>query len=111
MKTGMQHEGLRNLHGFEAKKEGKRYAAVHNDDFLKYIHEGNRAKIAAYPRQLEAFKANTLPFTHYYVFGSAEWVNGIPTWPENAKVRNADGGDVLICFWEIVKTEYDLESI
>ncbi|QPX76938.1 putative N-glycosidase [Serratia phage BUCT660] len=110
-KTGYQHEELRGLWGYEAKRQGQQYATVHDDNFLKVIHEGNRAKIEAYPRQLEAFKKNKLPFTHYYVFGKATWDNGVPTWIGEYKVQDASNGSALVCFWETLKTEYDFESI
>lgn len=100
VKSDFKYGSLRPLWGKAAKELGKTLPVVLCDDFWFWIEEGNRAKLAAYPGAQNALKESTLPFTHYYVFGQSTTVNNQRVWADNAVVRDANGGDRLIAFWE-----------
>ena len=80
LSSGCKHENLRELYGFEAKKEGQNLERVPRDDFLPLVEEANECKIKQNPEILEAFTKNTLPFMHYYFYGA----------PHSAAVRKLD---------------------
>lgn len=69
-RSGFQHEGLRNLSGFQAKTFGKNYSVVHIENFLDLIKEAIRYKILQNPELLRAFVKSDLPFEHYYTYGN-----------------------------------------
>lgn len=82
LKTGKQHDILRELSGADAKNEGKRYARVEMSE-----HEFNRQillminkKIRGNPEMRMKLANCTLPFTHYYVYNGVvkqagyEWI-------------------------------------
>lgn len=68
--SGMQHDALRNLHGFTAKSAGMRYEFVFRpeDEFQDLIREGLRLKLEQNPGLLAAFINSKLPFVHYFVY-------------------------------------------
>lgn len=74
--TGMQYDNLRFVSGFDAKRVGKlllNSSFVHVDDFDTKIENAVMQRLQQDPNLLQAVKASSLPFTHYYVddFGKA----------------------------------------
>ena len=67
--TGMKHEYLRDLWGYEAKQAGSGFGKVYNPVFLQEVEEANQCKIEQNPPILKAFLENTKPFLHYYSYG------------------------------------------
>lgn len=70
--TGQQHNHLRNLSGFEAKKEGRKYRndrldvnGLTNED-LEVMEQMLVHKIAYNPKIANLLKESTLPLVHYY---------------------------------------------
>ena len=78
--TGMKHEFLRDMWGYNAKVAGTALEKVNDDNFLTYVEEANECKIRQNPSILKEFMENTKPFLHYYSYGL----------PHNAVVRNLD---------------------
>src|SRR5690606_30690423 len=80
--TGFQHECLRDLAGFEAKKIGKTFdkLELYPEDFEALVKDAITAKLMAHPKQLNALIDSELPFTHYYTYGGKvvdagyEWI-------------------------------------
>jgi hypothetical protein len=72
LSTGRQHEMLRDLHGFEAKKQGKALERVEmpSDQFEKLIKVGITAKLLANPKMLNTLIECELPLAHYYTYGT-----------------------------------------
>lgn len=70
--TGQQHEVLRTLHGYKAKQEGKKYDRVDVDleVFYPKVLECIGLKVINNPEIYEALKLSTLPFVHYYCYGT-----------------------------------------
>lgn len=70
--TGLQHDSLRRLYGATAKTAGIRFNPVKMDesDFVNLIQDALRLKVAQNPKLREAMKKSTLPFRHYFVYGS-----------------------------------------
>lgn len=66
--TGMKHEELRELFGYEAKQLGSTLSAVYNADFERLIYEGLEAKLTQNEHILDACRENDLPYYHYYVW-------------------------------------------
>ena len=68
--TGMQHEMLREMLGFEAKAHGKKLEKVPMEPevFEKCIKEAITAKLRANPEMLNTLIDSTLPLAHYYVY-------------------------------------------
>lgn len=71
---GCQHERLRQLSGYEAKKFGKACPAVLpallEEEFQAKIRAAIVAKAYVRPDMLAQLRASTLPLAHYYVFGT-----------------------------------------
>jgi len=67
--TGKQHDHLKHLYGYMAKKEGKKYKRTHliTPDTLFQVY---CAKIDSNPYLREMLIKSTLPFTHYYAYGT-----------------------------------------
>jgi hypothetical protein len=72
-------DSLRELSGFKAKQEGKKFAAkrdIDQDFICKCIDE----KLRANPSKCRELSESTLPFAHYYEYGSKrvdagyEWI-------------------------------------
>ena len=75
LKTGKQHEHLKNLYGFKAKQEGKRFESVQIVYFEKTLTRAVMLKIIQTPELLSLLSKNTLPFYHYYVYGGTHVVD------------------------------------
>jgi len=89
---GTHNEQLRTLYGFKAKQFGKsltRVIKLTEDVFRKKIQEACWIKLHSSQKYLTLFKNSSLPFTHYYVFGT--------------KVHDA-GYEWLIYMWEYYRT-------
>lgn len=71
-KTGQKYEVLRELHGYKAKQEGKKYSTVEFDVDLFYskVLECIGLKIINNTQIYEELKSSTLPFVHYYCYGT-----------------------------------------
>ncbi len=78
-----QRDELRSLHGYAAKQRGR---ALRGADWPKLPDFEWRIKFViwlkccTYPQMLNALQASTLPFSHYYVYGTT--VRDVPeaTW-------------------------------
>ena len=70
MRTGCKYENLRALTGFDAKKLGVTLEVVWMDDFEEQFKIALRNKIQSHPELHELFINSTLPFEHYYFYGS-----------------------------------------
>lgn len=69
-KTGFKHEHLRELHGVQAKREGKELEVVQFDFFNALIAEGIKAKLRQNKDILcHLIDSGNIPLTHYYYFG------------------------------------------
>lgn len=66
LKTGLKYHHLRDLHGFVAKSEGKKYASEYLEGFNEKILEGIRCKLRAHRDILDLLAKSDLPLTHYY---------------------------------------------
>ena len=72
--TGQQHNELRTLSGFEAKKAGRKYRNDRldvlglTDDDLTIMENMLICKIAHNPQIAALLKESTLPFVHYYSY-------------------------------------------
>jgi hypothetical protein len=70
LKTGRLYPYLKDLYGANAKNAGKQYPRVDDDSFIENIKEAITCKILQNPKLEEDFKKSTLPFAHYYWYGS-----------------------------------------
>ncbi len=72
LSTGMKHEHLRRLYGASAKTAGIRLLPERMDTavFEQHIRDAIKLKIAQNPKLREAVKKSTLPFRHYFVYGT-----------------------------------------
>lgn len=66
--TGMKHDSLKRLFGFEAKKVGRSYSSVQTPTKEVLVKVYSR-KIECNPQIQKMLVTSTLPFTHYYAFG------------------------------------------
>ena len=66
--TGKVHHHLKNLHGFKAKEEGRKLQKVQSvtPEIFRQIAV---LKLDQNVWLKEMFKANTLPFVHFYEYG------------------------------------------
>lgn len=63
---------LRSTYGFQAKARGRELGGkdwIDTDEFKRKIKMAIRHKLHANPEMRTEFKASTLPFMHYYVYG------------------------------------------
>jgi len=67
--TGMIHDELKKLKGFEAKQFGKTLDVVSVDNFEKLITEGIHCKLTQNQGLQEQLINNDLPLLHYYSYG------------------------------------------
>lgn len=70
--TGCQHEDLRSMDGYTAKREGSKLKKVWMDDFRDQFMKGVVDKIANHDELRDLFEKSSLPFTHYYVYRSKD---------------------------------------
>lgn len=72
--TGKEHNVLRGLSGFEARKTGKDLARVDNPDFQKEFKEGMYWRLAQNPDLSDLLRRvvgyDQLELKHYYVYGN-----------------------------------------
>lgn len=94
LSTGLQHEALRNLSGFKAKEFGKTLERVHNDRFDQDFRIGLIAKIVQNPELCKQLLESTLPFEHYYVYGT----------PPSCKVVVPESGQKIVNWLEDIRT-------
>jgi hypothetical protein len=71
VRSGCVADDLRYKYGFDAKQEGRQYESKWNQHFEEDIMAGNYQKIIQNPDLLESFVNSQLPFTHYYLFDTA----------------------------------------
>lgn len=69
-KTGMQHEDLKHLHGFNAKQQGKLKQRVECHEFNDLVLEAIRCKLRQNRDLLKMLTDSTLPLEHYYAYGN-----------------------------------------
>jgi hypothetical protein len=70
--TGRQHDQLRTLHGYAAKKEGQRHPRVESGLFEQAICHATECKIRSHPALYVQLAQSTLPLVHYYWFGTMQ---------------------------------------
>lgn len=68
LSTGRIYDHLRYLHGAQAKAAGRSYPRVQVVNFESEIAAAINMSITQHPALVQALKASTLPFTHYYKF-------------------------------------------
>lgn len=86
LKTGCKHESLRAMTGFDAKKAGRELEVVWHKTFREEFLLGVRAKILGNEELTELLRHSTLPFAHYYYYGSP--VGEVP--PKMVYPRDSD---------------------
>ncbi len=102
--TGKQHDDLRQLYGFNAKRVGREYSKVLMD--INEFHDELRAalwfKYRDYPAIGELFHTSpTSPFVHYYYYGSMDTMGHAPP-----KVVVPKGNEWLTDEWERIRTHH-----
>lgn len=68
LKTGMQHEDLRSMNGYEAKEYGSKLSGVWNARFYDDVKIGIRRKVEMHAELSVLMEDSILPFEHYYVY-------------------------------------------
>lgn len=66
--TGLTHEELRNLSGYEAKAFGEALPRLYPENFANLLYEALYAKLEQNEHIAEAAIANKLPLYHYYTY-------------------------------------------
>lgn len=73
--TGRQHEQLKTLSGFEAKKQGRELAKVPLEGFEDVIRRGLKLRMdQGFPQIKKALCDSTVPLTHYMHYGDDDSV-------------------------------------
>lgn len=73
LKTGcMYHSELSGLYGSRAKAVGRKFEAVGHPGFEFELELALWCKVMQNPSIKDMVKASTLPFTHYYYYGTAD---------------------------------------
>ena len=93
LKTGMQHDSLRTLHGFKAKEEGKKFERVDVCNFEQQIKLAILYKVEQCLPLKQALKDSTLPLSHYYWYGSEN----------NCKIIANDEFKWLVDYLELIR--------
>lgn len=70
--TGMVHDHLKDLYGYLAKKEGKKYPRVNVVKFDRLVSRAVVLKIIQTPELMLLLSECSLPLVHYYVYGNIE---------------------------------------
>lgn len=70
--SGKQHDRLKEMFGFDAKKYGRLLGQVPCDDFAIEIKRAIKEKINQNSEIQGLLKISSLPFTHYYYYGDIE---------------------------------------
>lgn len=89
LKTGLCHDTLRTLSGWEAKKEGRKFQAVPLGSFEFHVKYALYLKLIQNPEAIQPLMKSRLPFNHYYV------VDG--------KMVTVSGGEFVIEEWETIR--------
>lgn len=69
LSTGMKHDSLRRLHGFDAKRQGRKYKTVPVENYETHIEVALYCKVVQNPLWIPLIRESHLPFIHYYVYG------------------------------------------
>ena len=72
LSTGKQHDALRTVNGYDAKKLGKTLPRVIYPNFQVEFELGLFLKLRQHPELEIAVNQTTIPFVHYYYFGSID---------------------------------------
>lgn len=72
LKTGRTHNILKDLWGYQAKQVGETFSKVEFNGFNQKITEAIKLKLENNKKIKENFTNSSLPFTHYYCYGSTE---------------------------------------
>lgn len=75
LSTGMQYDYLKDLYGFKAKREGKKYEVMRHPKFQELLQGAVKLKIVQNKEILELLIQNKLPLKHYYVYGGTHVVD------------------------------------
>lgn len=77
--TGKMHSHLMLLHGFNAKKEGRKYKKVLKitGSELRKVYD---RKLVCNPKINSLLKESKLPFAHYYVYSNKEVIPSEYLW-------------------------------
>lgn len=67
--TGLEHDILRRLMGYNAKTHGRSLRQIFNPDFEAVICQGLVSKLECNPFLLSALLSSDLPLHHYYNYG------------------------------------------
>lgn len=94
--TGKMYDTLKICYGFQAKKEGKKYERVDDDNFENEIKFATQLKIEQSPYLKKLLTESTLPFVHYYYYGSMI----------NPKVIEVSGNEWQIEYIELLRKKY-----
>lgn len=94
LSTGCTHYELAKMDGHLAKKHGKTLERVPHPNFKSEIRLAQLLRIVEHPALLKQFVDSTLPFTHYYYYGT----------PDNAKVVEADQDGWLVQGFEWLRS-------
>lgn len=70
VKSGMIHDELKSLHGFEAKAQGRVKPMVFNERFTEILIHGLNCKLFCNVDILNGLMSTSLPLKHYYVYGN-----------------------------------------
>lgn len=99
LSTGRQYPEFLTYGGFEAKSRGKEFPRVELATFQDEIRLAMIAKLMATPDLQSLLKNSTLPFEHYYFYGT----------PENAKVINMPSHNWQLEYWEVLRKDLKAE--
>lgn len=94
LSTGRKHEELRELDGFAAKSKYRKAERTKLPDFEEQIKIAITCKIEQNERLKDVFTESTLPFSHYYFYGSED----------NPKVIKPEGLDWIMQHLEDLRT-------
>lgn len=86
---------FRTLYGYEAKKEGMKHKKKPTNDFEDRIKIALRLKVEQNPEIKELLMLSTLPFKHYYYYGTID----------NCKIIETKSGDWLSKCYEEIRAE------
>src|SRR5690606_29875574 len=105
LRTGMKHDLLRMLSGYDARVKGRELEKVWNENFTLEFKMGLAAKVRDCPELQTLLKDSDLPFVHYYCYGKGE----------NCKVIVPKGHEWQIAFWErlrhCLKADKDINHV
>lgn len=97
LSTGMKLDFFRDMYGMHAKMASQDLPKVHHPRFQEEIIVALRCKIKQHADLKEALCRSTLPFTHYFVYGT--------------KVLNQDQYAWQVAAIEQIRTELQQQSL